>query len=356
MEYINNLPQAESKLCATEQFLKTIGILNEHLSLIRAWLVHVYLAKEPIVLQIVDDQGIHGKEAANRLKDLIDPSAEECIPMPKKAKDIVECGFDEYLLHFSVVSNQNLSQEQQETLLTMTTNKGAKANAINSRKKEAECHVKRAVILSTQSNVISLPLLQARTLTIELNPTEKSSSLTLLALWHTDLVRRELLECAIFIATKRFNSSHQTNLSVTTSSPSFKEYLTFGQHLENLLDGGSGSFISQFSRHMELDMLSRLNNDEDEEIGFLLLQWAKDNCGKTKTQPIGHWQTTLERVAADNSASIVDMSPRKIGATFKKLKPTFKQLGITLEPVKDCSRFCEWTVTVRKTVGLINNV
>ena len=352
--YIGLLPEKQDKLHDTYNLLRLIGIPNEQQSLIVAWLVHIYLAKEPIVLQIVEDQNSLGNEIAYILKELIDPSAEECIPLPKKAKEIVECGFDEYLLHFSVPSNQKLSQEQQEALLNMTTKKGAKANAIKARKKVAECFVKRAVILSTQSNVINSPLLQSRTLTIELDVSPTSLPITKNYYFNTNQIRNELLECAIFISTYKLNSADVTKLSVTTSSPSFLEYLTIGQHIENLVDKGYGKFMKEFSKHMELDMFAQFNSDEDEELGFLLLQWAKENCGATKTQSIGHWQTTLERVAADNNSSIDEISPRKIGATFKKLKPVLKKLGIRLERVRDSSRFCEWTVAVQDTVGLIN--
>ena len=347
-EYINSLQHRNINLKSTYHLLNLIGIPTQQQSLIVTWLIHVYLAKEPIVLQIIEDQGILGPDFANLLKHLIDPSAEESFPIPKKASEIVEYGFDHYVLHFSVSSGQKLSKEQQETLFTLTTNKGAKHNITNSRNKEAEYHVKRAVIISTQSNAINLPLLHSRTLTLDLNSTENFN----LACFDASQIRSQLLESAIHIAT--FANSYNTKLSIETSSPSFIEYLTIGQHIENLVNRGSGNFITEFSQHMELDIFSQFNNDEDEELAFLLLQWAKENCGSTKTQSIGHWQTTLERVAADNNSSIDEISPRKIGATFKKLKPILKKLGIRLEPVKNSSRFCEWTVAVQDTVGLIN--
>lgn len=353
--YIQSLPDIPNKLHHTYELLHSLGIPDKYQLMMVTWLIHVLLAREPVLLQIIENHHSHASFIANTLKGLIDPSSEECISLPRKEQSILKCGLDNYVLHFSVAHDEKLSGEQQNTLLHMTTQKGMKTNASTSRKFKAECLIKRPIILSTYSDVIDLPSLQSRCISIELDFSEFTYQLNTQVAQRVNVIRNELLECATYIATHKLYSLAE-GYSFTSRFPELCEFLMIGYYLDNLINPGSQRLMFEFNQYLEESMFAQLQGEGYRDIAFLLFQWAKQNIGMSKTQPIIHWHHTLRRVASEHDLSIDDISYRKLGAIFKKAKPTLEKLGINLTSSIGCNRYCEWTVTTEQEIGVKNKL
>ncbi len=318
-----------------------------------SWLIYSLISENFILLELINSKTKDQQFALHYLKALIDPSYENFQTIPKKADDIYRIGLEHYLIGLNSNSRTPLSVEQQDALLELLFNNGAKIDANGTKNSNAKFFVKRPIILTAMDTLITESKLREKTITIPIPSSDGNIGGTP-SDHQMNSACLEILQIAVL-------SSHVVSHEDLTNNKYFKHnrfknfetYIHLVCEISHLLLKDNGkNFIDEFEAWALEDIFIQM---DENDIAYVIYKWAEEHKNSTHKHSIKNWIYELNHYAETEDIHIKGLSPRKIGADFKQAAPVLEKLGIKIESAGR-SRMSEWTITVMDKVDLKGSI
>lgn len=357
---------ANIRIPAILDLFHQIGIAEADRPLVLCWMVHSLVARDFYLLEFnSQEQRVH-HIACEALKYIIDPSTHLLTKIPKKSMDLARLGLDDYLL--ALYADKRLSAEQQEALLELMTYNGIKVDGLKSKLDQAQCYIKRPVVLAADDTVIDDINLRARTLTFELDSNQASGQLPSSS--NIDAARVELIRLAMVSSAAVYSEpqqAYQVEKQVLKLYPQHVNFVRLGVMLYSVLNPdqyqassesnrsliGQDYFLKHFTDWLQHNLFLEM---DDHDIAYLIYAWAKDQTvveqSYSESWSIKDWKQRLAFHAAAEQIELTDKSFRSIGEAFKASNRVLNKLGIRVESTGRGKRVSEWTITVPKKIGI----
>lgn len=316
------------------------------------WLIHSIISRNLFLLELINIEVSFIREVAEILKELIDPSSEKLIPIPKKANDIQRVGLNHYVMAFKSNSTKPLNSEQQNALHDLMGEDGAIVDITPSKKGDSKVFIRRPIILAAPDSLIDDLELRKKTVTIPISNEDSKTYIDLPSQLLSN-ARIELLKLCIMTSHVMSYESFKKPFFETNRFSRHESFIHLGCVISNLLNNDRGQkFIDQFESWALEDLFTQI---EESDIAHILYKWAEEHKGKTQTLSISEWKHELNHFARLHEVNIALFSPRKMGSAFKKVAPILTKVGIKITS-SGRRRYSSWEISVAEKIGLEGSI
>ncbi|MDR9500072.1 MAG: hypothetical protein RI556_12920 [Hydrogenovibrio sp.] len=360
-EIQNSIQQKRLNPVNTFALLEVLGIQKHHHYIVLTWLIYNLTANDFIALEICSENEKLREFASDALKRIIDPTKQTTHKIPKKTIDIANLGRVDYLV--ALETTEKLSKTQQEGIFDLMTGNGVVVDGLKPRPDKAQFQVKRPILISAPDTSITEPKLRERSLSIEMEFDKHQSSSNYI-ITNSDAntinqARIEVLRLSIATGHIIHSNYERTFHGILKKNEHLimDKLINLGMDLCLLTSQYKNKFTEQFRKTSEENLFMEM---DDSDTAYLIYVWAKDKENNeeehSETHPIKDWKKILSKYAENEGISWDSIETRKIGADFKKAKPTLAKFGIILNSDIRSKRLSQWSITIPKKIDIFNGL